>query len=298
MAFTIEMTPRGVLLAGKFRTEDELNHTSTDNKRNTMIVALSQHTNQSVGYFQGFPDDALVGKLATAVFLKEAGIRDGDALKTMTDDDERNTLIVVNEGYTDRAVSQLQGLSNQELVQVGLEWFTKSRTLAAILEFYWNVDQAKILGTAPEIIQVQSYDNRKSTSSLDAEFSFTKEVTNSSSFSHEHGFEIAAELKYSVKAGVPALAETETSVSLNTSTSHNWSFGEENSTTQAYTHKSAVKVPPGGNIQRIASVTKGNLDVPYRAKIRAADGSISWIEGTWNGVSTVNCVAKQIDIEP
>src|SRR5262249_387310 len=34
----IEMTLRGVLLAGGWRTEDELNGTTTDNKRNTLIV--------------------------------------------------------------------------------------------------------------------------------------------------------------------------------------------------------------------------------------------------------------------
>jgi hypothetical protein len=77
------------------------------------------------------------------VFLREAGIRDDNRLKHMSDDDQRNTLIVENNNHTDRP--GLQGMSNKELVQVGLEWFTKSRTVAAILEFYWNLDQAKVL---------------------------------------------------------------------------------------------------------------------------------------------------------
>jgi hypothetical protein len=296
MSYTIEMTPRGVLLAGGFRTEEELNRMRNEDKRNTMIVELAGHTNQPVPYFQGFKDDVLVGMLAVAVFLEKAGIRNLADLKTLSNDDQRNTLIVANEGYTDRSIPELQGKSNQELVQIGLEWFAKSRAIAAILEFYWNVDQSKIIGTTPEVLQVQSYDNRQSNTELDAEFSFTKSVVNSSSFSHEHGFEITAGVKTTFKAGIPALAENETTVSLSASTSHNWSFGEENSTEQSYTHSSTVKVPPHGHIQRTASVTKGTMTVPYRAKIRAGDGSLRWLEGTWNGVSTVNCVAKQIDL--
>jgi hypothetical protein len=46
MAFTIEMTLRGVLLAGKWRTEDELNHMPTNDKRNFLIVELEKHTNK------------------------------------------------------------------------------------------------------------------------------------------------------------------------------------------------------------------------------------------------------------
>jgi len=296
MAFTIQMTPRGVLLAGKFRTEAELNKSTNDGRRNTIIVELTGHTNQSGGYFQGLSDNDLVGRLAMAVFLMEAGVRDRAQLQQLSDDDQRNVLIVTNEGYTDLSVGQLQGKTNQELVQIGLEWLTKSRTLAAILEFYWNIDQAKVLGSIPDIIHVQSYDNRKSSSPLEAEFSFTKDVTNSSSFSQEHGFEISLGVETKFTAGIPGIAANETTVALNTSTTHNWSFGGENSTTQSYSHKSAVNVPPRGNIQRVASVTKGTLDVPYRAKIRTGDGSINWIEGTWKGVSTVNCVAKQVDL--
>jgi hypothetical protein len=84
MAFTIEMTLRGILLAGKWRTEEELNHTSTENKRNTLIVEMTQHTNQDGGHFQGMNDEALIGVGAVVVFLREAGIRDDDALKKLS----------------------------------------------------------------------------------------------------------------------------------------------------------------------------------------------------------------------
>jgi hypothetical protein len=297
MSFTIEMTPRGVLLAGGFRTEDELNHMITEDKRNTMIVACTICTNQPVPYFQGMNDDELVGKLATSVFLDKADIRNREALHQMTDDDQRNTLIVVNNMRTDRSIPELQGKSNKELVQIGLEWFTKSRTVAAILEFYWNMDQQQVVSTMPEVIATQTYDNRDSTTPLEDEFIISKEIRNSSSFSHDHSLDVSVGVSTQFKAGIPFLAANKTTVSLDVSTSNTWSFGEENTTTQSYSRRSPVTVAPGGHIQRTGTITKGAMDVAYRAKIRAADGSISWIEGTWSGASTVSLVVKQIDLK-
>jgi len=297
MAFTIEMTVRGVLEAGKWRTAEELNHMSTEDKRNTLITVLSGLTNETGDHYQQYPTDVLVGKGAVLAFLREAKIRDDSALKTMRDDDPRNTLIVVANGYTDRPISELQGLTNQALVQSALEWYAKSKTVAAILEFYWNIDNAKVVQSVPDIIEQQTFDNREASLPLKRKFIVKKEVTNTSTFSHEHGFDVSVGAALKVKAGVPELATTEKSVKIDVSTSHTWSFGEENSTKQSYELESDVEVPPHKGLMKIASVTKGNLDVPYRAKIRAADGSKQWIEGTWNGVSTVNLIEKQVDIK-
>ena len=110
---------RGVLLAGKFRTQHELNGMSHDDQRNTLIVELTGRTNQSVGHFQAMDDATLAGTGAVLVFLREARIRNDQELKTMSDDDQRNTLIVEIGAQTGLG-SQLQGLSNMDLVRVGL----------------------------------------------------------------------------------------------------------------------------------------------------------------------------------
>jgi hypothetical protein len=117
----IEMTPGGILVAGKWRTQDELNKMPAEDIRNTLIVALSKHTNQPVEYFQGFNNDDLVGKGAVVAFLRKAAIRDDAALKNMTDADQRKALI-----YVLAPRPGLQDMSNQKLVQIGLEWFAKS----------------------------------------------------------------------------------------------------------------------------------------------------------------------------
>lgn len=108
---------RGVLLAGKFRTQHELNTMPDDDQRNTLIVELTARINQS--NFQSFNDFALAGMGAVLVFLREAKIRDDRTLKTMSADDQRNTLIVEIDAQTQLG-SRLQGLSNMDLVRVGL----------------------------------------------------------------------------------------------------------------------------------------------------------------------------------
>jgi len=108
---------RGVLLAGKFRTQHELNRMSNEDQRNTLIVELTAHSNQS--NYQSFDDDTLAGMGAVLVFLREAKIRVDQTLKTMSADDQRNTLIVELDAQTGLG-SRLQGFSNLDLALLGL----------------------------------------------------------------------------------------------------------------------------------------------------------------------------------
>ena len=52
---------RGVLAAGRMRTQHELNTMSHDDQRNTLIVEMAGRTNQSGGHFQGMDDQTLAG---------------------------------------------------------------------------------------------------------------------------------------------------------------------------------------------------------------------------------------------
>ena len=296
MSFTIEMTNRGVLRAGNWYTDDQLNGMPSEVKRNALILVLADYSNKKVEYFQGFSTDDLVGKGATVAFLKEAWIKDHKQFKNLNDDDLRNHLIVLNNNHTDIEVGALQGKTDKENVAIALDWYAKSKTVAAVIEFHWNLDLAKVIGSTPDVIAIENYDNSESEDPLKTKFVIDKEISHRSSFFHEHGFEVKLGAETKFKAGIPSLAKNVTTVSVDVSTTHNWELGDENTTTQSYRRESDVTVPPGKHIQRIASVTKGNLNVPYRAKVRTADGSEKWIEGTWNGVSTVNLVEKQVNV--
>lgn len=296
MSYSIDMTLRGVLRDGGWRDEAGLNHMSTEDKRNTLIVCLAGSSRDTAGHYQAMDNDHLVSAAAIVIFLQWAGIRDLKALQGLSQDDQRNILIIENNSHADIDIGKLQGYSNAQLVNIGLEWLNKRRTIGAILEFYWNLDNARIINSAPDIIETQHYDNSGSSIPLKSSFNIAKEITNQSSFSHEHGFEVTVGATLKFKAGIPIVAETEASTKIEASTSHDWKFGEQNSTKQSYSHTSAVEVPPRKHIQLIAQITKSTLDVPYRAKIRAADGTTAWIEGTWNGVATANLVVRQVDV--
>src|SRR2546426_4809562 len=111
---------RGVMLAGKFRKHHELNSMSHEDQRNTLIVELSGRTNQSVPHFQSLDDATLAGTGAVLVFLRDARIRTDAELKTISDDDQRNILIVELGSQTSLPGAVLQGMSNMDLV-VGTE---------------------------------------------------------------------------------------------------------------------------------------------------------------------------------
>src|ERR1043165_8002420 len=122
-------------------------------------------------------------------------------------------------------------------ITVGIGMVCKSKTVAGILEFYWNIDNAKVLKTTPEIVEQETYDNSRSSNPLKDKFSFKKEISHVTTFSHEHGFEVDVGASYTFKAGITEIAETEESVHVDVSTSHTWKFGQDNVTTQTYEHE-------------------------------------------------------------
>lgn len=108
----------GVLLAGGFHTYDELRLMSREDRRNTLIVVLTNLSNGS--NYQQFDDHTLAGMGAVMVLLRHAGIRDDAALKTMSVEDQRNTLIVELQHQTQAGIPQLQALRNMQLVSLML----------------------------------------------------------------------------------------------------------------------------------------------------------------------------------
>lgn len=110
---------RGVLLLGGFRTQHELNAMSYEDMRNTLIVEMSKHSNQPVGWYQGQDDATLGGMGAAMVYLRHTGSRDDAALRQMSADDQRNTLIVEMDAQTGQGRA-LQGLSTLDLVLIAL----------------------------------------------------------------------------------------------------------------------------------------------------------------------------------
>ncbi len=110
---------RGVLLVGKFRTDQELNRMSREDQRNTLITELTNRTKDNVGFYQSLDDKTLSGTGALLVYLRGTGSRTDQAIKTMSADDMRNTTIVEVAHQTGRG-SDLQALNNTDLIRLVL----------------------------------------------------------------------------------------------------------------------------------------------------------------------------------
>ncbi len=110
---------RGVLLVGRFRTQRELNTMSHEDMRNTLIVEMTNHSNQTTPSYQALNDAELEAAGGVMVLLRNLRIRDDAALRQMSADDQRNTLIVELDAQT-RLGRELQGLTNLQLVRTAL----------------------------------------------------------------------------------------------------------------------------------------------------------------------------------
>jgi len=109
---------RGVLLAGQFRSQHDLDTMSDDDQRSTLIAEMAGRSKQVD--LLSFNDETLAGMGAVLVFLRTARIRDDAGLKGMTADDMRNTLIVELAAQTKMSIPALQGMGNMDLVLLGL----------------------------------------------------------------------------------------------------------------------------------------------------------------------------------
>src|SRR4029079_6965784 len=85
---------RGVLLVGKFRTQQQLNRMSAEDWRNTLITELVGRTKDTVSHYQSLNQPDLAGAGGLLVYLRETRSRTDQQIKTMTADDMRNTVIV------------------------------------------------------------------------------------------------------------------------------------------------------------------------------------------------------------
>lgn len=105
----------GVLLAGKFRTQEQLSWMSAEDQRNTLITELVGRTKDTVRYYQSLNDANLAGRGALLVYMRRLAARTDQQIKTMSAEDIRNTLIVELVGRTRDTVNYYQSLNDSAL---------------------------------------------------------------------------------------------------------------------------------------------------------------------------------------
>uniref|UniRef100_A0A8C5QQX7 Tachylectin 2 domain-containing protein n=1 Tax=Leptobrachium leishanense TaxID=445787 RepID=A0A8C5QQX7_9ANUR len=174
--------------------------------------------------------------------------------------------------------------------------FTIDKTMLSIVSCEFLPELGKIASQTTEVVQTQIYVNRSSFFFPLPRFS--KTLTEISTFSQDHEFTVAAGAELTFKGGVPFIAETEAKIFINVSTTHSWNFKKENQTQTTFSSSTDVEVPAGRAIRMIASVTRGEMDVPYRMVISTLFGFKTTITGIWQGVNRYNLMVTQEDYKP
>lgn len=108
----------GMLLAGKYRSREELNKMSSADRRNTLITELANRTKDAVSYYQSLNDTDLAGVGALLVFLRESRSRTDQQIKTMSANEMRNTVIVEVNIRTNRSLNDIQALTNMNMARL------------------------------------------------------------------------------------------------------------------------------------------------------------------------------------
>ena len=150
-----------------WRTADHLTRMSTADERNSLIVELHHHSNLRIPQLQAKRNTgrlySLTGMAAICYFLYSNNLRSVYNLKSMSEHDQRNTLIVEMNHKINKEIQELQGMNDHELVALGADFYRKDKKVAKIIANHWDVSAAKIVDQTPALLLAQqTYGNRNS----------------------------------------------------------------------------------------------------------------------------------------
>ncbi|MBN3301295.1 TAL2 protein, partial [Amia calva] len=174
--------------------------------------------------------------------------------------------------------------------------FAEDKSISKVLGVDFLVDNGKILSAKPMIIGQHIYDNTKGSIEYTTTFEFSEKVSLESTFSHKYGFTFALGASTKFKAGIPMIAQNETAITLDISTTHTWDFSETTRTEIVRSSSVSVTVPPGKALRFKAIIQKGDMDVPYKAQAVTEFGHKTTVTGTWKGASVSRVEIEEDDI--
>lgn len=284
------------LVAGQWRTAEDLLSMSHEDERNTLITELDLFTSESTESLQSRQDFDLVELASVTIFLREAHIRTEADLTELSADEQRNTLITQLHYWTDDPVAELQARSNGELVYLGCVFRGNLYLAAEVTSFTWDIDSSQLVGETPTLLSEQLNNNCNSTVPLTGQFSFSKTVSESSTFQQGGEFHMDVGYGVSFEAKIPFVAKTDMDFSTSLGGTKTWGSEEQNAITETYTDSIDVQVPPGqANLVQAMTIIC-EIDVPYTMTVRTAMNTTQVVTGIWKGVSMAELQKTQVDV--
>lgn len=149
---------------------------------------------------------------------------------------------------------------------------------------YPNLD-LRVVSSNPTFIKKQTFDNRTGSTTQSGSLELTEKVTKVKTWSTTNSIEIGAE--YTVKAGIPKVAEVEATSSWTVSSASTQESSTEESTT--ITYKWPVNVPIGKKLVAEGRVWQDEIECEFEAtmKVKLMNGKLfSYrIEGEYDGAN-------------
>uniref|UniRef100_A0A8C5PJC0 Tachylectin 2 domain-containing protein n=1 Tax=Leptobrachium leishanense TaxID=445787 RepID=A0A8C5PJC0_9ANUR len=93
---------------------------------------------------------------------------------------------------------------------------------------------SKIVSLEPQALATQKTFTNSSGQPHKYSFSVSKEITTTSTFSHDQSYTVSTKSEITFSAGIPSILETEGKISINTSTTRTWNFTETNTITTSF----------------------------------------------------------------
>lgn len=161
-----------------------------------------------------------------------------------------------------------------------------------VIKVEYHDDATATVAQIPDFVVRWEYENRSSvTQQLSTGFSST--ATRTSSFSNTYGVSVSVTSSFSVDVPV---ANSNLTISMNSSYSHTWGKSETQSDTRNYNFP--ISVPPYCRIVAEAIVARYQLNVGYTTYLRSVNtGKEIRLEGRWRGIDCAEIKAKCTEYE-
>lgn len=149
------------------------------------------------------------------------------------------------------------------------------------VEIEYEINKAALTELSPLVVATQLLDNSHSSADQQMSFEFSRTLSHTNTFSHEHGFSVGVTV--GVTAKIPFVGST--SIEVSAETSHNWSYGTENSKETTFSVSTPLTVPAGRVYEATATVKQTRMTIPYIGYVHFAETTLTKkITGTYEGV--------------
>ena len=161
----IEMTLKGMLVAGKWRPQDDaLVMMDRNDARNTLITELGVHSKENPNKkLQGISDDRLVDMAAIVLFLMNAKL--GVDRKWLQDhfvDDHRGKLVTFIGSMTGESEVSIGSMSDRQLLSCAFAF--KPEAANNLLKWSYESKDPVVVGVRTDVVETRNAQKRRGAS--------------------------------------------------------------------------------------------------------------------------------------